>query len=85
VDEHTLLIASDNNFPGSNGRARGRSRDRSGPLAADDTELVLVRLGEPLAVDRRLLPLARTGGSAPGAPQAAPETSPEGRGSPTPP
>ena len=54
----TLLVASDNNFPGSNGRARSRSLDRSGPLAADDTELVLVRLGTPLGVDRRLLPPA---------------------------
>ena len=58
VDERTLLVASDNNFPFSNGRARSRSGDRRGPLAADDTELVLVRLGTPLAVDRRLLPAA---------------------------
>ena len=58
VDERTLLVASDNNFPGSNGRSRSRSRDRSGPLAADETELVLVRLGAPLDVDRRLLPAA---------------------------
>ena len=55
VDERTLLVASDNNFPGSSGRARSRSADRRGPLAADDTELVLVRLGAPLAVDGRLL------------------------------
>jgi hypothetical protein len=55
VDERTLLIASDNNYPFSNGRARSRSGDRRGPLAADDTELILVRLGTPLAVDRRLL------------------------------
>jgi hypothetical protein len=55
VDEHTLLVASDNNFPFSNGRARGRSLDRRGPLAADATELILVRLGTPLAVDPRLL------------------------------
>ena len=58
VDERTLLIASDNNFPFSNGRARSRSADRSGPLKADDTELILVRLGAPLDVDRRLLPSA---------------------------
>jgi len=58
VDERTLLVASDNNFPFSNGRARSRSRDRSGPLATDDTELILVRLGAPLPVDRRLLPIA---------------------------
>jgi hypothetical protein len=56
VDERTLLIASDNNFPFSNGRARSRSADRSGPLAADATEIVLVRLGTPLAADPRLLP-----------------------------
>jgi hypothetical protein len=56
VDDRTLLIASDNNFPFSNGRSRGRSIDRGGPLAADDTEIVLVRLGTSLASDRRLLP-----------------------------
>lgn len=56
VDDRTLLIASDNNFPFSNGRAR--SLDRSGPLAADGTESILVRLGTPLAIDRRLLPAA---------------------------
>jgi hypothetical protein len=56
VDERTLLIASDNNYPTSSGRARSRSVDRSGPLAADDTEMILIRLGTPLDVDRRLLP-----------------------------
>jgi hypothetical protein len=56
VDEHTVLIASDNNFPLSNGRSRSRSADRRGPLAADNTEIVLVRLGSPLAADPRLLP-----------------------------
>jgi len=56
VDERTLLVASDNNFPGSNGRSRSRGTDRGGPLAADNTELILVRLGAPLDVDRRLLP-----------------------------
>ncbi len=58
VDDRTLLVASDNNFPFSSGRARGRVADRRGPLAADDTELVLVRLGTPLGVDPRLLPPA---------------------------
>ncbi len=58
VDERTLLVASDNNFPFSNGRSRSRSSNRSGPLAADDTELILVRLRTPFAVDRRLLPPA---------------------------
>ena len=56
VDERTLLVASDNNFPGSNGRSRSRGTDRGGPLAADNTELILVRVGAPLDVDRRLLP-----------------------------
>lgn len=58
VDRQTLLVASDNNFPFSSGRSRSRSADRRGPLAADDTELVLVRLGTPLGVDPRLLPAA---------------------------
>jgi hypothetical protein len=56
VDSHTLLVASDNNFPFSNGRARSRSTDRRGPLAADASELVLIRLGTELAVDPRLSP-----------------------------
>jgi len=56
VDERTLLVASDNNFPTSNGRSRSLVVDRGGPLAADATELILVRLGSPLDVDRRLLP-----------------------------
>jgi hypothetical protein len=58
VDARTLLVACDNNFPFSNGRARSRSADRSGPLAADGTEIVLVRLGAALDVDRRLVPEA---------------------------
>jgi len=59
VDGRTLLVASDNNFPFSNGRARSRSRDRTGPLSADNTEFVLIRLASPLEVDRRLLPGGR--------------------------
>lgn len=55
IDDRTLVIASDNNFPGSNGRSRSRSADRKGPLAPDATELILVRLDSPLAVDPRLL------------------------------
>jgi hypothetical protein len=55
VDERTLLVASDNNFPFSHGRSRSRSRDRKGPLAADDTDIILIRLASPLDVDRRLL------------------------------
>ena len=59
VDERTLLVASDNNFPFSNGRSRSRSLDRKGPLAADDTDIILIRLGTPLDVDRRLLQSSR--------------------------
>jgi len=55
VDAGTLLLACDNNFPFSNGRARSRSAGRGGPLAADDTEIILVRLGAPLDADPRLL------------------------------
>ncbi len=58
VDRQTLLVASDNNYPFSNGRSRGRSPDRRGPLAADDTEMVLVRLGIPLDADPRFFPPA---------------------------
>jgi glycerophosphoryl diester phosphodiesterase len=59
VDERTLLVASDNNFPFSSGRSRSRSRDRKGPLAADDTDIILIRLGTSLDVDHRLLPGSR--------------------------
>jgi hypothetical protein len=64
IDDGTLVIASDNNFPGSNGRSRSRSADRKGPLAPDATELILVRLDSPLAVDPRLLPGAALKGPA---------------------
>ena len=63
VDARTLVIASDNNLPFSNGRARSRASDRKEPLAADDTELVLVRLGTPLDADPRLLPSPARAGS----------------------
>ena len=56
VNATTLLVATDNNFPFSSGRSRSRSADRRGPLAADDTEIVLVRLGTPLDADPRLFP-----------------------------
>jgi hypothetical protein len=56
VDARTILVASDNNFPFSNGRARSRTNERTGPLAFDDNEMILVRLGTPLKVDARLLP-----------------------------
>ena len=51
VDPSTLLIVNDNNFPFSN----GRSFSKGGPLAADDNEFILVELGSPLTVDRRVL------------------------------
>jgi glycerophosphoryl diester phosphodiesterase len=56
ADADTLLLASDNNFPFSNGRARSLGADRRGPLGADDTEIILVRLGAPLDADPRLFP-----------------------------
>ena len=58
VNRQTLLVASDNNFPFSNGRSRSRSQDRRGPLAADGTETILVRPGTPLDADPRLFPPA---------------------------
>jgi hypothetical protein len=54
VDARTLLVASDNNFPFSTGRACSLSATRQGPLAPDATEIVLVRLGIPLAADPRV-------------------------------
>jgi hypothetical protein len=59
VDERTLLVASDNNFPFSNGRSRSLSLNRKGPLAADDTDIILIRLGTPLDADRRLVQSSR--------------------------
>jgi hypothetical protein len=55
VDEHTVLVASDNNFPLSNGRSRSLTNERTGPLFADDNEMILIHLGSPLDVDKRLL------------------------------
>ena len=59
ADPQTLLLASDNNFPFSNGRSRSRSVGRGGPLTADDTEIIFVRLGAPLGADPRILPAPR--------------------------
>ncbi len=55
VDASTLIVADDNNFPFSNGRSRANSVDRTGPLAPDDNEFILIRLGTPLDVDGRIL------------------------------
>jgi hypothetical protein len=51
----TVLTANDNNFPFSNARSRSRTNERTGPLAPDDNEFALVRLGQRLSVDPRLL------------------------------
>ena len=67
VDQNTIISADDNNFPFSNGRSRSKTNARTGPLAADDNELILIQLGTPLDVDQRLLrpppepPPARSG------------------------
>ena len=55
VDDHTILVANDNNYPFSNGRARSKSVDRTGPLAPDDNEMILVEVSTSLRPDRRLL------------------------------
>ena len=55
VDQNTIISADDNNFPFSNGRSRSKTNARTGPLAADDNELILIQLGTPLDVDKRLL------------------------------
>ena len=55
VDEQTVLVASDNNYPFSNGRSRSATNERTGPLRPDDNEMILIRLGQPLDVDKRLL------------------------------
>ena len=55
VDKQTVLVASDNNYPFSNGRSRSLTNERTGPLRPDDNEMILIRLGQPLDVDKRLL------------------------------
>jgi hypothetical protein len=55
VNGTTILVANDNNYPFSNGRSRSRTNERTGPLAPDDNEFILVRLGSRLHVDSRLL------------------------------
>lgn len=52
---NTVVVANDNNYPFSNGRSRSRTNGRVDALAPDDNEFVLVRLGQRLHVDRRLL------------------------------
>jgi len=55
VSSRTIVVANDNNYPFSNGRSRSLTNARTGPLAPDDNEFILVRLGSPLHVDSRLL------------------------------
>jgi hypothetical protein len=55
VDDTSVVVANDNNYPFSTGRSRSRTNERTGPLSPDDNEFILVRLGRPLQVDRRLL------------------------------
>jgi hypothetical protein len=45
-DERTLLVDNDSNFPMSAGRTPGRP---------DDNEIITIRLGSRLGVDRRVL------------------------------
>jgi hypothetical protein len=46
LDDRTLLVANDNNFPMSAGRTPGQP---------DDNEIIVIRLGIKLDVDRRVL------------------------------
>jgi hypothetical protein len=55
VSPDTILVANDNNYPFSNGRSRSRTNERTGPLAPDDNEFILVKLGDRLDVDQRIL------------------------------
>lgn len=47
VDEHTIAVMNDNNFPGTGGRSATRP---------DNNEYIEVSLDQPLRIDRRLLP-----------------------------
>jgi hypothetical protein len=55
VSPDTILTANDNNYPFSNARSRSLTNDRTGPLAADDNEFILIKLGQRLKVDQRIL------------------------------
>jgi hypothetical protein len=55
VSPDTILTANDNNYPFSNGRSRSRTNERTGPLAPDDNEFILIKLGQRLKVDHRIL------------------------------
>lgn len=47
IDEHTIAVMNDNNFPGTGGRSATRP---------DNNEYIEVSLDQPLKIDRRLLP-----------------------------
>jgi hypothetical protein len=51
IDDHTLAVVNDNNFPFSN----GRSFSKGGPLAADANEFVLIGFDQKWNQDRRLV------------------------------
>jgi len=55
VSPDTILTANDNNYPFSNARSRSRTNERTGPLAPDDNEFILIKLGDRLKVDQRIL------------------------------
>ena len=52
LDERTLVVLNDNNFPGSSGRTAG---------VADNNEFITVRLPKSLRPDPRVLPLGPIG------------------------
>ncbi|MDT4971671.1 MAG: hypothetical protein QOG22_1814 [Pseudonocardiales bacterium] len=56
VSDHTIVVSNDNNYPFSNGRSRSRTNERTGPLAPDDNEFILINLSASLHPDQRLLP-----------------------------
>ncbi|MEP7019591.1 MAG: esterase-like activity of phytase family protein [Pseudonocardiales bacterium] len=55
VNDHSIIVANDNNYPFSNGRSRSKTNDRMGPLAADDNEFILIEFSASLHPDHRLL------------------------------
>ena len=55
VNDHTIVVANDNNYPFSNGRSRSKTNERTGPLAPDDNEFILIDLSASLHPDQRLL------------------------------
>jgi hypothetical protein len=55
VSPDTILVCNDNNYPFSNARSRSKTNERTGPLAPDDNEFILIQLGQRLHLDRRIL------------------------------